>query len=158
MEKKSTIYCNIMVRYLTKYDFGKGLKMRRYIDALLQYGLDKKLVDPRDLIYTRNQLLDLMQLEGYDPSEVTPANAALEEILKVLLDDAAERRLLPEYTVTYRDLFDTRIMGLLTPPPSVLIDRFNPFYKEDPLKATDFFYDFSCNTAYIRSYQIREYL
>ena len=130
--------------------------MKRYIEALLQYALDKKLVDPRDLIYTRNQLLDLLQLEGYDPSEVAPAKASLEEILKNILDDAAARGLLPENSIAYRDLFDTRIMGLLTPAPSVVIDRFNELYKESPQKATDFFYDFSCNTDYIRRYRIEK--
>ncbi len=130
--------------------------MKKYIEALLQYGLEKKLVDPRDLIYTRNQLLDLLKLEGYDPAEVAPVEASLEEILKNLLDDAAERGLLPENTITYRDLFDTRIMGILTPAPSVVIDRFNALYKEDPQKATDFFYDFSCNTDYIRRYRIEK--
>ena len=119
--------------------------MKKYIEALLQYGLDKKLVDLMDLVYTRNQLLDLMQIEGYDPAEVEPISASLEEILKNLLDDAAERGLIPENTVTYRDLFDTRIMGILTPPPSVVIRRFGELYREHPKKATDFFYDFSCN-------------
>ncbi|MBQ7095720.1 MAG: UDP-glucose--hexose-1-phosphate uridylyltransferase [Clostridia bacterium] len=130
--------------------------MKRYIEALLQYGIEKNLLDPRDLIYTRNQLLDLLQMEGYDPASVTPVNASLEEILKALLDDAAERGLLKENTITYRDLFDTRIMGLLTPAPSAVIDRFNALYQESPEKATDYFYDFSCNTDYIRRYRIEK--
>lgn len=130
--------------------------MKKYVEALLGYGVEKGLVDQRDVIYVRNQLLDLLQLEGYDAKEVEPADASLEEILKALLDHAAEKGLMPDNTVTYRDLFDTRIMGLLTPRPSWVADRFWALYEEDPQKATDFFYDFSQNTDYIRRYRVEK--
>lgn len=130
--------------------------MKRYIEGLLNYAVKTGLVDERDVICTRNQLLDLLQLEGYDPAEVEAADCSLEELLAALLDDAAARGLLPENTVTYRDLFDTRIMGMLTPRPSWVIDRFWALYREDPQKATDFFYDFSQNTDYIRRYRVEK--
>ncbi len=128
--------------------------MKRHIENLLGYAVQKGLLDPRDVIFARNQLLDAMKMEGYDPSEVVPADCSLEECLSALLDDAAERGLLPDNTVTYRDLFDTRLMGILTPRPSWVIDRFWSLYKEDPKKATEFYYDFSRNTDYIRTYRI----
>jgi len=130
--------------------------MKKYLECLINYGVQKGLVDPRDVIYVRNQLLDLMQLEGYDPSQVTPADATLEQCLAALLDDAAARGLLPDNTVTYRDLFDTRMMGLLTPRPSWVTDRFWELYQKNPQKATDFFYDFSQNTDYIRRYRVEK--
>ncbi len=130
--------------------------MEKYIEGLLNYAVKSGLLDERDTIYTRNQLLDLLQLEGYNPAEVAAADLSLEELLAALLDDAAARGLLPDNTVTYRDLFDTRIMGLLTPRPSWVIDRFWALYKEDPQKATDFFYDFSRNTDYIRRYRVEK--
>ena len=130
--------------------------MKKYIECLLRYGVEKGLLDTRDVIYIRNQLLDLMQMEGYDAEDVTPADASLEETLAALLDHAAERGLLPDNTVTYRDLFDTRIMGLLTPRPSWVIDRFWSLYEEDPKKATEFYYDFSRNTDYIRTYRVKK--
>jgi UDPglucose--hexose-1-phosphate uridylyltransferase len=130
--------------------------MKKYIEGLLHYGVKTGLIDEWDTVYTRNQLLDLLQLEGYDPAEVVAADCSLEQLLAALLDDAAARGLLPDNTVTYRDLFDTRIMGLLTPRPSWVIDRFWSLYREDPKKATDFFYDFSQNTDYIRRYRVEK--
>lgn len=130
--------------------------MKKYIEGLLQYALRTKLIDVRDTIYVRNQLLDLLQMEGYDPAEVEPASCGLEGLLAALLDHAASKGLMPDDTVTYRDLFDTRIMGLLTPRPSWVIDRFWALYKEDPMKATDFFYEFSQNTDYIRRYRVEK--
>ncbi len=128
--------------------------MKKYIENLLAYAVEKNLAEERDVIYLRNQILDLLQMEGYDPAEVTPAETSLEETLAAVLDYAADKGLLPDNTVTYRDLFDTRLMGLLTPRPSWVIDRFWSLYKEDPKKATAFFYDFSRNTDYIRTYRV----
>ena len=130
--------------------------MKQYVEGLLEYAKKTELVDPRDVIYVRNQLLDLLQMEGYDPAEVTPAALPLEQLLAALLDYAAENGLLEDNTVTYRDLFDARIMGLLTPRPSWVIDRFWDLYKQDPCAATDFFYAFSQDTDYIRRYRVEK--
>ena len=52
-------------------------------------------------------------------------------------------------------MFDTKIMGLLVPPPSDVIDIFNTLYTEhSPKEATDWFYKFSQDTDYIRRYRI----
>ncbi len=130
--------------------------MKRYVECLIGYAVKKELVDPRDVVYVRNQLLDLLQLEGYDAEQVAPADVSLEQCLAALVDDAAARGLLPDNTVTYRDLFDTRIMGLLTPRPSWVIDRFWSLYRQDPRQATDFFYSFSQDTDYIRRYRVEK--
>ncbi len=130
--------------------------MKTYVEGLLAYGVQTGLVDPLDLTYTRNRLLEALELEGYDAEGVTPAKGSLEELLKALLDDAAERGLLPDNTVTYRDLFDTKLMGILTPPPSAVIQKFRSLYAEDPKKATDWYYRFSCDTDYIRRYRIEK--
>ncbi len=130
--------------------------MRKYVEVLLQYGVERGLLDPRDVVFTRNQILDLMGLDGYDAKEVKTAEEPLEAVLAVLLDDAAARGVLEEDTVTYRDLFDTRLMGLLTPKPSFVIDRFRALYQRAPEEATDFFYRFSQDTDYIRRYRVEK--
>ena len=55
-----------------------------------------------------------------------------------------------ENTVTYRDLLDTRLMGILTPRPSQVIGQFRSLYRQAPEKATDWYYQFSQDTNYIR--------
>ncbi|HHX11264.1 MAG TPA: UDP-glucose--hexose-1-phosphate uridylyltransferase, partial [Clostridiales bacterium] len=71
-----------------------------------------------------------------------------------LNDYAYDQGLIKENSVVYRDLFDTKIMGLLTPRPSELISKFWALYKESPVKATDDYYKFSQDTDYIRRYRI----
>ncbi len=58
--------------------------------------------------------------------------------------------MLSENSVVYRDLFDTEIMGRLTPRPAQVIEEFQTLYKEAPPKATDWYYKFSQDTNYIR--------
>ena len=82
--------------------------------------------------------------------------APLEEILTDINDFAFENGLIPDNGVTQRDLFDAKIMGLLTPRPSEVIAKFRELYKEDPAKATDWYYAFSRATDYIRTYRIKK--
>ena len=79
----------------------------------------------------------------------------LEDILKEMLDYAAEKGMLAADSVVYRDLFDTKIMGLLMPRPSEVIKKFYDLYKEvSPEAATDYYYNLSRNSDYIRRYRI----
>jgi UDPglucose--hexose-1-phosphate uridylyltransferase len=72
-------------------------------------------------------------------------------ILEALLDYAADKGLLPENTMTYRDLFDTKLMGVLMPRPSEVIERFNNIRKKHGIKeATNDFYALCQNSDYIR--------
>ena len=77
----------------------------------------------------------------------------LESTLAEILDYACENGLL-EDSIVYRDLFDTRIMGLLTPRPHEVIRTFQNLYAKSPKEATDAYYKFSQDTDYIRRYRI----
>ena len=123
------------------------------ISALLQYGLDKKLIEPCDKAFIINQLLATQQLDSFEPAEVRPM--PLEQILKGLTDDAVNRGII-EDDVTSRDLFDTKLMGILTPPPREVRSKFEALYDQSPKTATDWFYKFSQDTDYIRRYRIQK--
>ena len=127
------------------------MKVDAYISALVHYGLTRKLFEPCDKTYITNQLLQALQLDAYEETE--PLELPLEEILKGLLDDAVERGLCTE-EITGRDLLDTKLMGVLTPPPREVRARFNALYAESPMKATEWYYTFSQDTDYIRRYRI----
>ena len=83
-----------------------------------------------------------------------PAEGKLEDILKGILDYAADKGLLKSNSIVYRDLFDTKIMGLLVPPPSQVIKNFYNRYEENPKKATEYYYKLSQDSDYIRRYRI----
>lgn len=121
---------------------------------LVNYGIDKGLVAKEDEVYTINRILEVLKVNEYTKPEETPENAELETILSGLLDFAYENGVMEENSIAYRDLMDTKIMGCLVPPPSVVINKFNELYKKSPQEATDFYYNFSCDTDYIRRYRI----
>lgn len=125
------------------------------LDALIAYGLQRGLLRPEDTIYTRNLLMDALKMTEDQPSETPAENAEdLEGILAALLDYATKNDVIPD-TLENRDLFDTRLMGLLTPRPSGVIARFHDLYANcAPEAATEWYYAFSQDTDYIRRYRI----
>lgn len=128
------------------------MKIETCIESLISYAMNKGLCEPVDHQVLLNRLLDLLHMDDYTPSQDLQSED-LEEILKGILDYACEKGLC-ENNVVARDIFDTRIMGALTPMPREVIRTFNEKYAQDPVAATDWYYDFSCNTDYIRRYRI----
>ncbi len=121
--------------------------MRAYIDALIKYALEKGLIESGDEFFVFNRLLEIMGLDSVE--DCPPVEAALPEILAALTDDAVKRGLLDD-NITARDLFDTKLMGAVTPFPHEVRRRFAEKYAVSPEAATDWYYDFSRNTDYIR--------
>ena len=128
------------------------MKIETYIDSLVSYAMNTGLAEPEDHIVLVNRLLDLLGKPDYEPSD-EPQSEDLEEILAGILDYAVENGLCDD-GITAKDIFDTRIMGALTPMPREVIRIFREKYAEDPVKATDWYYKFSCDTDYIRRYRI----
>ncbi len=129
------------------------------IASLVNYAIASGLIEEEDKIYATNRLLELFGIEEYEEQETepisSPAEFPLEETLGEMLDYAAEKGLMADNSIVYRDLFDTKIMGALVPFPSDVIRSFRKLYDEKGAKAaTDWYYEFSQNTDYIRRYRI----
>lgn len=124
------------------------------IKQLVNYGISNGLIKEEDRVYTTNLLMDALGVTEYEDTEAP--EAPLEEILSSLCDYAVETGKLEPDSIVRRDLFDTRLMGLLTPRPSEVIERFRSLYRKSPKEATDFYYRFSCATDYIRTYRIKK--
>lgn len=142
------------------------------IKKLVSYGLQTGLVPEEDAVYTTNRLLELFGLDELDTDgkdadgkdvsdkdvgdmDVAVKPDELEAVLGQMCDYAYEKGLIVENTVTYRDLFDTKIMGMLMPRPSEVIRRFRELYeKESPEAATDYYYKLSRDSDYIRRYRV----
>ncbi len=124
------------------------------IDSLIAYALDNGLIKDSDRVYATNSLLALLRLDEYSPSGKGESRA-LEDILGEICDYAYENGIMEENSVVYRDLFDTKVMGLLCPRPSEVIAVFRELYKNSPEAATDYFYRLSCAADYIRTYRVK---
>ena len=128
------------------------MKIETCIDSLVSYAMNCGLAEPVDHTVLVNRLLDLLHLDDYAPSD-EPQSEDLEEILSGILEYAVANGLCDD-GITARDIFDTRIMGAITPMPREVIGIFRYLYLQDPEAATDWYYKFSCDTDYIRRYRI----
>ncbi len=122
------------------------------IAKLVDYAVGSGLAEECERTWAVNTILDVLKLDSYSEPERTwdPAAVELAPILEELLDDAHARGVLKENSVVYRDLFDTEIMGRLTPRPVQVIEKFLACCKDGPKAATDWYYKFSQDTNYIR--------
>lgn len=118
-----------------------------YLDALVHYGIGCGLIEQADACYVKNRLLEILRLDEAPAGE--RIHAELPELLAALTDDAVRRGLIGG-SVTERDLFDTKLMGALTPYPHEVRAEFARRYAVSPEAATNWFYRFSQDTNYIR--------
>lgn len=126
--------------------------IEKSIRKLVCYGLEKELFTSRDEIYVTNRIMEALGLDSFECDE-NFNNVCLETTLKEILDYAVEKGII-EDGITARDLFDTKLMGLMMPRPSEVTDKFYGEYKKSPLDATNYFYKLSCDSDYIRRYRI----
>jgi len=124
------------------------------ISQLIAYALEKRLISPCERTWAVNALLEVLQLDEYQPVEGHWMELDLESVLAVLLDDALSRHVIREDSIVYRDLFDTMLMGHVTPRPRQVTDAFWEKYRQSPQAATDWYYQFSQDTNYIRKARI----
>ena len=122
------------------------------IDSLVQYAATTGLAQEEDRRVLTNRLMDILRVEDHDPAHCELCTD-LEEILAGMLDYACQNGLCDD-NITARDIFDTRLMGALTPMPREVIARFREEYAKSPQAATDWYYRFSRDTDYIRRYRI----
>ncbi len=127
------------------------------IEKLASYAIEKNLISPFEYDYSINLLLDVLNLDSYQKTNTLYHDVNLEETLKEILDYAYEKGLIKENSVVYRDLFDTKVMNCFTPRPYEVVETFANLYNErGPKAATDWFYQFSKDTDYIRDYRVKK--
>ena len=127
--------------------------MEKLINRLLDYAEDKELILPEDRVWAFNRLLEVLQLDSADTGDepaLPDASAPMPAAVLDLLTENAVQRGIVESGSTAHDLFDTKLMGVLTPAPHEVRAKFRELYAQSPEAATDWFYTFSKDTNYIR--------
>lgn len=127
------------------------MKADSSILKLVDYGVQTGLLPESERVYAANLLIDLMKQDSLDENAWSPDGQAIDlpEVLGELLDIAAERGII-EDSITYRDLFDAKLMNALLARPDTIQTTFDRLYEENPKAATDWFYKLSQDSNYIR--------
>ena len=128
--------------------------LSHYIEKLVEYGLSKELIFEDERFYSRNLLLDMMGESEFDENDREgKEDPTLQEILEYLCDEAVKRGII-EDSITFRDLFDTKLMNAITPRPHEVNRTFWEEYKKSPEASTDYFYKLCRDINYIRTDRI----
>jgi UDPglucose--hexose-1-phosphate uridylyltransferase len=137
-----------------------GINAAYEVERLLHYALQKRLIEIYDIEMARNSLLTLLGLaEPFQGETLDEQLDSPVEVLERLLDYATEAGILQENTLTHRDLFDTKLMGCLMPRPSEIVHQFGTISNTHGIReATDYFYQLSIDSVYIRMDRIRKNL
>ncbi len=121
------------------------------IKDLVEYAVARKLIEKRDIIYATNRMLEVLELNEYnEPENSCNSNRELELILENIRQWAIKNNRVENDSVHALDAFDTKVMAQLIKMPSEIEREFYKRYKESPIEATKYYYEFAKNTNYIR--------
>ena len=123
------------------------------ISRLLDYGVKRNIFTIEDTLYLRNRLLDALGLSAWEDTGAESNDMDIDEILAPIIDYAVEKGIIAD-TANSRDLFDTKIMGLLMPLPREVLADFDKRYDISPDFATEWYYRFSKDVNYVRAGRI----
>lgn len=114
--------------------------------AKLHLGLQKK-----DEVFYRNiiaGMLNVTEIETQEVDEKTISKMQVpDEILNNISKHIKEKKLVDDAFVPN---FIAKLIGIITPLPSVVQNKFDEYYKESPIKATDYLYNLSIKNNYIQ--------
>ncbi|MBQ6335678.1 MAG: UDP-glucose--hexose-1-phosphate uridylyltransferase [Ruminococcus sp.] len=123
------------------------------IQKLIDYSVNAGLIAREDALVVRNMLMDTLHVYDWTDEPVEDCGESIDELLKPLIDYACENGVI-EDTTANRDLFDTKLMGVVTPLPHEVIRTFKEHYQASPEAATDWYFDFSQKLNYVRAGRI----
>ena len=93
------------------------------IEKLIQYAENHQLIEKEDRIWATNRILEALNIDEFTHENSIYDEIKLEEVLENILNYAIDNGII-EDNITAKDLFDTKIMGLLTPRPNEVIKKF----------------------------------
>ena len=127
-----------------------------WIDDLVEYAIENELAEECDRVFLCNRISRELGILTFAPDRDREVCHDLETILAALCDFAQTMGIIPDDSITERDLFDTHLMGILTPRPGEVQSKFRALYEESPQKATDYYYHISRASDYIRTYRVKK--
>ncbi len=123
------------------------------IQKLIDYAVRNNLTTTEDRYVVRNSLMEILKVNNWQEPQNVDSSQTIDEILDELVDYACENGIIDD-TAAYRDLFDTKLMGALTPYPREVIREFNSRLKRSPKEATDWYFGFCKVLNYVRAVRI----
>ena len=122
------------------------------LQTLINYAIDKNIIEKSDVYVVRNRLMNALKLTDWhccEGEEYTDIEGILEPIIRYACENG-----IIEDTTACKDIFDTEIMGIITPMPREINAEFARKYGISPIEATDWYYGISKDLNYVRAQRI----
>ncbi|UOQ50103.1 UDP-glucose--hexose-1-phosphate uridylyltransferase [Gracilibacillus caseinilyticus] len=122
------------------------------VNTLVDKAVEKELIEASDRIYSRNQVLGILEEVAYQ--EDAPAlELDIPDVLEKLADLAVEKQLI-EGLLDEREQLTAKIMDAFLSKPSEINAAFYQKYQDSAEAATDYFYQLSKDSNYIQTKRI----
>ncbi|MBS4174576.1 UDP-glucose--hexose-1-phosphate uridylyltransferase [Bacillus sp. FJAT-49736] len=130
-------------------------KIYRVIQQLVSYALSARLIEEEDVIYARNQVLAILELDSFMEGMEEQEGTNIPDLLDLLIEYACQHNIIEDY-FDAKEILASKIMNCFIARPSTINRNFNEMYKVNPKQATDYFYELSRNSNYIQTKRIQK--
>lgn len=133
------------------------------VEKLINYSILNGFIEEEDKILVTNLVLESIDLDSYREfsddelikiKEIVKDIKYPTELLDNIVKWASENGKMKNNTLTFQDLLNSKIMGQIIPRTSEIRRKFWLKYEKDKEKATEYFYDLSKKSNYIRTDRI----
>lgn len=125
------------------------------LEALVQACIKQQLIDPADAVYTRNQIMHLIDLQDFPEQLDAIPKESIPNLLTKLVDYAIDQNIIAN-VLDEKEMLKANIMNCFVARPSVIQSAFQKLYQQSPEMATNYFYDLSKNSNYIQTNRIKK--
>ena len=127
------------------------------IQRLIQYGKKKNFLKTRDEIYARNKILKSLNILEFQEKDVFFAeNDNLSDILRNIVLWAESIGILKNKSIKESDRLVANLIDCIMPKPSEIEEEFLKKYKDSPFSATNYFYNLSIDSYYIKMDRLKK--
>lgn len=119
------------------------------INKLITYANNHNLLDQRDNAYIYNSLCYLLNIEVTAAYEAIAGEEHIDDLLELIADGYQTFE-----TKTEKELFKSKVIGIVIDRPSNIEAKFNRLYAQSPKLATDYFYQFAKDVNYVKEREV----
>lgn len=125
------------------------------IQQLIDRAIEAKLIEREDEIYVRNKILSLLRLDDFVVEVSASVKKEIPELLEELIEYACTHEIIKK-VFDEKEILASVIMDVFMSKPSAINALFYEKYEQNPMTATDYFYELSKNSNYIQMKQIAQ--
>lgn len=125
------------------------------IESLLEQTCKEDLIQERDIIYVRNQVMHLLKMTTYPEHKILTSSDSIPDLVDRIIEYAVKEDII-DNILDEKEMLAASLMNCFMPRPSTVQTLFESYYKKSPEQATDYFYNLSKNSNYIQMNRIKK--